>query len=92
MAKTNEIVIGIDEVKVQRLTVPFDLKQKQYLDLRMDYMQMIVSAKKDLKKAFDIYKDELSKVLSLRRKLTDAEDRLVEVFDRLSSGKLSKEK
>ena len=86
MIKT--IVTGIKEVSVQRLPVPYNLTRKQYIELRMDYMNAIVSAKKGLKKAFDIYKDELSKVLSLRRKLIDSEDRLVECFDRLESPKL----
>lgn len=86
MAK--ETIKGIEQVKMQRLSVPANLSRKQYIALRMDYMTLIVSAKKELKKSFDIYKDELSKVLSLRRKLADCEDRLVEVFDILNSPKL----
>ena len=83
-----DITMDIEEIKVQRLPVPYNLKRNQYVELRMEYMTTIVSAKKELKKSFDVYKEELSKVLSLRRKLTSAEDRLVEVFDRLSSHKL----
>lgn len=90
MIEQKTTITDIEEIKVQRLEVPYNLRRKQYVELRMDYMGMIVNAKKELKKAFDIYKTELSKVLSLRRKLNNAEDRLVEVFDRLDSPKLVK--
>ncbi len=88
MAKPKETTHGIEEVKIQRLTVPQNLTRKRYVDLRLDYMQTLVTAKKALKKAFDIYKEELSTVMTLRRKINDSEDRLVEVYDLLDNLKL----
>ncbi len=85
MVKT--IVNDLDEVKVQRLPVPYDLKRSQYIQLKGDYVDMIVSSKVELKKCFDIYKEQLGEVLSLRRKLNDSEDRLVEVYERIEKAK-----
>lgn len=85
MGKT--LVVGRDEIKAQRLAVPHNLSRKQYVELRMNYMKLIVSSKTELKKSFDKYKEFLAEVLSARRKLNDAEDRLVEVFERLEKVK-----
>ncbi len=84
---TKTIIKDIDKLKVQRLPVPYNLKRSQYIQLKGDYVDMIVSSKVELKKCFDIYKNQLGEVLSLRRKLNDSEERLVEVYDRIEKAK-----
>ena len=86
MAKKTQIktiVKDLDKVIVERITVPHDLTRQQYVELRMGYMTTIVKSKIALKKAFDIYKEQLGEVMSHRRRLNEAENRLVEVFERL---------
>ena len=85
MIKTK--IKDIDEIKVQRLTVPYNLTNKQYIDLKSDYTDTIVQAKIGLKKAWDIHREHLSEVLSYRRKLNDAENRLIEVYERIIKAK-----
>lgn len=81
MAKT--VTVGINEAVVERLEIPKNLTTAQYFELKNKYVYMIVSAKKQLKDSYEIYKDELRSVLSYRRKLNDAEDRLVETIGML---------
>ena len=86
MAKKTQIktiVKDLDKVIVERITVPHDLTRQQYVELRMGYMTTIVKSKIALKKSFDIYKEQLGEVMSHRRRLNEAENRLVEVFERL---------
>lgn len=79
MAKTK--MIGFEEATVERLPVPNNLTRLQYFDLMGKYVDMIVKSKKQLKKCFATYKEELGKVFSMRRKLSDAEDRLIETIE-----------
>ena len=86
----NIITKDIEEVKVNRLPVPFNLNRKQYLDLKWDYVDSIVASKIKLKKVFDTHREALREVISCRRKLNDAEARLVEVYERLEDKKIVK--
>ncbi len=82
-----EIIKDMKEVIVERLTVPHNLTKKQYYDLKSDYTDMIVKSKVQLQKCFAIYKEQLAEVLSFRRKLNDAENRLIEVYDRIEKAR-----
>ncbi len=88
MSKTK--TIGMNEVSVERLPVPKNLTQIQYADLRNRYVDVIVKSKKALKESFEKYKGYLAEVLSFRRKLNDAEERLVETAEMIL--KVSKKK
>jgi len=81
--RTGVIYVG-DKQVIERKEIPCNLPVNEYLKLKTKYVDEIVSSRRELKLWFDKYKEALGQLRTLKRRLNDSEERLVEVFDKLN--------
>jgi len=82
MKMKTKTVVG--NVIVERTELPLGIPKKELIIYKDKYFNEFMIVKKQLKAAWDIHREHFGKVLSLRRKLTDCENKMEEVYDRMN--------
>ena len=72
------------KMEIPRNPVNKNLSRSNLIGLRLEYSEAIAELRKEFKKELDKYLDALRKKSALQRKINDAMDRLVEVFELLN--------